>query len=76
MLRKKCAVLFGYSGTNYQGLQINGDFPTVERALSQAIFDAGGLMPENRDFGKIKWQRACRTDKGVHAAVNVVLVLF
>jgi tRNA pseudouridine38-40 synthase len=29
-------------------------------------------MPENRNFTKIHWSRACRTDKGVHAAANVI----
>lgn len=71
--KKKYAVLFGYAGTRYQGLQINGDAPTVEKALEQAIFDAGGLLASNHlEFQKIHWSRACRTDKGVHAAANVV----
>jgi hypothetical protein len=59
--RKKQAIMFGYSGTNYLGLQINKQFPTVEKALEQAIFDAGGLFADNRDFAKIHWSRACRT---------------
>ena len=71
--KKKYAVMFGYAGTRYQGLQINGDAPTVEKALEQAIFDAGGLLASNHlEFQKVHWSRACRTDKGVHAAANVV----
>ena len=65
-------IQFGYSGENYQGLQINDGAITVEKILEQAIYEAGGLIISNRDFAKNHWTRACRTDKGVHAACNVV----
>ena len=70
--KKFFGLMFGYCGINYQGLQINPNSNTIEKALEEAIFKAGGLIPTNRDFSRCHWTRSCRTDKGVHAAANVV----
>lgn len=46
---------------------------TVEEALEKALLDAQFVPLHN--FGNLKklsWSRASRTDKGVHASVNVV----
>jgi tRNA pseudouridine38-40 synthase len=66
--KRKYAICFGYTGTNYQGLQINPDAMTIEAVLEKALFLAGGIIEQN--FGniqKISWSRTARTDKGVHA---------
>jgi len=66
--KRKYAICFGYTGTNYQGLQINPDAITVEAVLEKCLFLAGGIIEKN--FGniqKINWSRTARTDKGVHA---------
>jgi tRNA pseudouridine38-40 synthase len=71
--KKKVAVLFGYCGSGYSGLQMNPDAHTIESVLMEALTKAGLIWERNQgDPKKVDWQRACRTDKGVHAAGNVV----
>ncbi|SPQ99361.1 unnamed protein product (mitochondrion) [Plasmodiophora brassicae] len=72
--KKKAAVIFGYLGTNYSGLQINPGVSTVEQALELALYKAGAISDANHEggFSKIQWTRSSRTDKGVHAGANVV----
>lgn len=88
--KERIAIVFGYIGARFQGLQRNPGAFTVEDELESAIFRAGGitsepsrqrgtrgaagstpssLPPEQNvgDFHKIGWNRAARTDKGVHA---------
>lgn len=46
---------------------------TVEEALEKAFFDAKLIPIHNYgNLKKVNWGRASRTDKGVHASVNVV----
>ena len=71
--RDRVAVFFGYVGARFQGLQKNPGAFTVESELEIAIFKAGGIS--RRDFGdfhRVGWNRAARTDKGVHAAAQVI----
>lgn len=71
--KRKVALLIAYNGTGYSGLQINPDAITIESTLEAAVHRAGGIADENAgDFKKIGWARTARTDKGVHAAGNVV----
>ena len=76
----KLAMIIGYIGSKYYGLQYNKlteDLPTVEAALVKALFESGFISNVNMDndvMDKIHWQRASRTDKGVHAIQNVVNV--
>ena len=73
--KRKVCLLFGYNGGHHQGLQIQtgSTAPTIEGELSAAICKAGGMLESNLEqLTKVKWQRSARTDKGVHAAVNVV----
>ncbi|KAK8813078.1 hypothetical protein WA158_002670 [Blastocystis sp. Blastoise] len=74
--KKKYAIYFGYCGTNYQGLQINGDTNTIELKIIDALHKANLVSDVNfegeRTFQKIQYMRAARTDKGVHAAGNCV----
>lgn len=54
-------------------MQINPGQETVEKALEEALFRAGGISAENHEMlQKVAWSRAARTDKGVHAAGNVI----
>jgi tRNA U38,U39,U40 pseudouridine synthase TruA len=70
------AVVFGYVGEAYQGLQKNPGARTIEEALETALFRAGGITPENYgSLAKVGWNRAARTDKGVHAAAQVISLL-
>ncbi|KAM4057240.1 tRNA pseudouridine synthase domain-containing protein [Hirsutella rhossiliensis] len=71
--KRKVAVMIGYAGTGYRGMQVNGDEPTIERDLFQAFVDAGAISKANADDPrKSSLARCARTDKGVHAAGNVI----
>ncbi|KAI9350344.1 pseudouridine synthase [Obelidium mucronatum] len=60
--KQRMAVLFGYCGTGYKGSQINPGQPTIEKELMDALVKAGA----------VGLNRCARTDKGVHAAGNVI----
>ena len=73
--KRKVAVVFGYNGGGYAGLQIQtgSEKRTVEAEVADAILKAGGMLPTNREqLSKLSWQRCARTDKGVHASANVL----
>ena len=71
--KRKVAVLIGYSGTGYKGMQVNGDEKTIERDLFRAFVAAGAISKANADDPKKSTLVRCaRTDKGVHAAGNVI----
>ncbi|KAG9257169.1 tRNA pseudouridine synthase [Emericellopsis atlantica] len=71
--KRKVAVMVGYSGSGYKGMQINGDEPTIERDLFRAFIRAGAISKANaNDPRKSSLVRCARTDKGVHAAGNVI----
>ena len=73
--KRKCAVMLGYCGTGYNGLQIQNEpgVKTIEKDLYEAFYKAGAISLENSlDLKKSGFQRTARTDKGVHAAGNVV----
>ncbi|KAG8414601.1 tRNA pseudouridine synthase 1 [Metarhizium acridum] len=71
--KRKVAVMIGYSGTGYKGMQVNGDEPTIERDLFRAFIDAKAISKANADDPrKSSLARCARTDKGVHAAGNVI----
>ncbi|ORY99674.1 pseudouridine synthase [Lobosporangium transversale] len=71
--KRKVALLIGYSGTGYQGLQANHNVKTIEGDLFKALVQAGAISKDNADdIKKVSLMRSARTDKGVHAAGNVV----
>ncbi|KAJ1956472.1 tRNA pseudouridine synthase 1 [Linderina pennispora] len=71
--KRKVALLMGFCGTGYQGMQVNHNAKTIEGDLFRALVDAGAVSPDNAgDQKKVQFQRAARTDKGVHAAGQVV----
>ncbi|BFZ54863.1 tRNA pseudouridine synthase 1 [Savitreella phatthalungensis] len=71
--KRKVACFIGYCGTGYAGLQLNPPHPTIESAFFDAFVKAGAVSKENSDDPKkVALQRSARTDKGVHAAVNVL----
>ncbi|EZG79936.1 tRNA pseudouridine synthase [Gregarina niphandrodes] len=79
MPKRKYAIFFGYDGSNYHGMQkqIPGSpmahLPTVEGALEAALIKVGGFSEEHlAHYSKLQWSRVGRTDKGVHAACQVV----
>lgn len=71
--KKKVAMMLGYCGTGYQGMQLNPGARTIEAELFKALCAEGLVSEDNQeDPRKSAWMRACRTDKGVHAAGQVV----
>ena len=74
--KKKTALLFAYNGSAYNGSQIQNNHEnirTIEAELESALFKSRCISQENFGFlSKIKWSRASRTDKGVHALCSVV----
>lgn len=88
--KHKVAVMIGYSGTGYKGMQLwdldlcciesiakncnsNTAEKTIEGDLFAAFVSAGAISKANSDDPKkSSFVRCARTDKGVHAAGNVV----
>ncbi|KAJ2608535.1 tRNA pseudouridine synthase 1 [Coemansia sp. RSA 1804] len=71
--KRKVALLMGFCGTGYQGMQTNPNARTIESELFKALVSAGAVSADNAaDQSKVQLQRAARTDKGVHAAGQVV----
>jgi tRNA pseudouridine38-40 synthase len=71
--KKKVAVMIGYSGTGYRGMQLTHDQKTIEGDLFQAFVAAGAISKANADDPKkSSFVRCARTDKGVHAAGNII----
>ncbi|KAF9949078.1 tRNA pseudouridine synthase 1, partial [Modicella reniformis] len=71
--KRKVALLMAYCGTGYQGMQVNENAKTIEGELFKAMIKAGAVSKDNSDdIKKVSLMRSARTDKGVHAAGNVV----
>lgn len=71
----KVALLIGFCGLGYQGMQINPGANTIEKHLQKALYRAGSIDPRNMErIQKIAWMRCARTDKGVHAIGQIVSV--
>ncbi|KAJ1341004.1 tRNA pseudouridine(38-40) synthase [Batrachochytrium salamandrivorans] len=71
--KKKVALLMSYCGTGYQGMQVNPDVPSIELDLHKALAASGAVSADNAmDPGKCGFMRCARTDKGVHAAGQIV----
>lgn len=71
--KRKMIMITGYNGAEFCGSQKQSDdsIRTVENVLEKALFDAE--MIDYRNYGdlkKIRWTRATRTDKRVHALQN------
>ncbi|WVZ83749.1 hypothetical protein U9M48_030856 [Paspalum notatum var. saurae] len=71
--RRKVAILLGYYGAGYQGMQKNPGARTIEGDLEEALYQAGAVPEADRGAPqRYDWARATRTDKGVSAAGQVV----
>ncbi|KAK9719753.1 tRNA pseudouridine synthase 1 [Basidiobolus ranarum] len=71
--KKKVALLLGFCGTEYQGMQSNPNAKTIEGELFKGLVKAGAISQDNADdVKKVGLTRATRTDKGVHAAGQLV----
>ncbi|KAH0538148.1 hypothetical protein FGG08_005256 [Glutinoglossum americanum] len=71
--KRKVVVMIGYSGSGYKGMQLNVKERTIEGDLFNAFVAAGAISKANSDDPKkSSLVRCARTDKGVHAAGNVI----
>ncbi|KAK0552652.1 tRNA pseudouridine synthase 1 [Tilletia horrida] len=71
--KRKVAVFFGYCGIGYNGLQINPGVKTIEGDIFDAFCRVGAVSKDNAvNPAKVALQRSARTDRGVHAAGNVL----
>lgn len=71
--RKKCAVILGYSGVNYHGMQRNPAVPTIEEELLKVMLKHKWITDEHFEQSQnAGFQRCARTDKGVSAARQLV----
>ncbi|KAI1454007.1 pseudouridine synthase [Annulohypoxylon moriforme] len=71
--KRKVAVMIGYDGTGYHGLQINHKEKTIEGDIFAALVAAKAISKANADdLRKSSFVRCARTDKGVHAAGNMI----
>jgi tRNA pseudouridine38-40 synthase len=69
------AIGISYSGEGYHGFQFQPNLPTVEGDILKAIISAGLIDPKLADETskqQLFWTRAARTDRGVHACLNVI----
>lgn len=65
--------MIGYSGSGYKGMQLNHHEKTIEGDLFSAFVAAGAISKANADDPKkSSLIRCARTDKGVHAAGNLI----
>lgn len=71
--KKKVALLLSYSGAGYLGMQITPTAPSIELDLHKALALSGAVSADNQmSPNKVSFVRCARTDKGVHAAGQVV----
>lgn len=71
---RKAFIIFGYTGTGYSGIQRNPGVRTLEDELFEALEKAKLIGPDDAKQArpKLDWTRSARTDKGVHAAANMI----
>lgn len=71
--RKNHAMLLGYLGKDYYGMQRNPGMKTIEEDLITALLKADLITTEHfENIRSINFQRAARTDKGVSAIRQIV----
>lgn len=71
--RKNHAILLGYLGKDYYGMQRNPGMKTIEEDLLTALLKADLITAEHfENMRLINFQRAARTDKGVSAIRQIV----
>jgi len=71
--RRKYAMMLGYCGQGYLGMQRNPGTKTIEDEVLGSMLKAGLITEENYNIPQsMQFQRAARTDKGVSAIRQVV----
>ncbi|CCD26650.1 pseudouridine synthase PUS2 NDAI_0I00810 [Naumovozyma dairenensis CBS 421] len=71
--KRRVAIMLGYRGTGYYGMQYNPPRETIESTLFNALVSVDAISEKNSlDISKNGLMRTARTDKGVHAAGNLI----
>lgn len=71
--KKNHAILLGYLGKDYYGMQRNPGMKTIEEDFVTALLKADLITTEHfKNIRLINFQRAARTDKGVSAIRQIV----
>ncbi|KAK2588708.1 hypothetical protein KPH14_001598 [Odynerus spinipes] len=71
--KKTYALMLGYLGRDYYGMQKNPGMKTIEEELLNALLKTNLITMENyENLRSFNFQRAARTDKGVSAVRQVV----
>ena len=71
--KRKLAFLLAFCGKNYSGMQMNPSTKTIQAEVEKAFFESEALSEANYGFPKkCAWSNSARTDKGVHAAAQVI----
>ncbi|EJT41261.1 PUS2-like protein [Saccharomyces kudriavzevii IFO 1802] len=73
-LRKhKAVMLLGYRGSGYYGMQYNPPHRTIEGEILAKLLEVGAISEKNSSAPKKNsFMAAARTDKGVHAMLNLL----
>ncbi|KAM3962165.1 LOW QUALITY PROTEIN: pseudouridine synthase 1 [Aphomia sociella] len=72
-IKKKMAMLLGYCGVDYYGMQRNPGVRTIEEDLLKALLDTKYITEDDyNNQQNAQFQRSSRTDKGVSAARQIV----
>ncbi|CEI95395.1 hypothetical protein RMCBS344292_09584 [Rhizopus microsporus] len=65
--------MVGFNGSKYYGMQFQDNVVSIERTLFEAFCKIDAISKQNSLHpSKVQFHRAARTDKGVHAACNIV----
>ncbi|TBU05850.1 tRNA pseudouridine synthase [Hamiltosporidium magnivora] len=73
-MKIKIALIVGYVGTEYNGLQYNIYGRTIEGEIIKSLLSIKAITEMNAAVPrKIALHRSCRTDKGVHAVMNIIV---
>ncbi|ADM11374.1 pseudouridine synthase 2 [Encephalitozoon intestinalis ATCC 50506] len=74
-MKVRAGLLVGYDGSKYHGLQFNKELDTVEKEIIGCLLEMEVISQRNADDPKkVHIKSSSRTDKGVHAALNLVSV--
>lgn len=74
-MKIRAGLLVGYDGSRYHGLQFNKELDTVEKKVVEFLLQVEAISERNaEDPKKIHIKSSSRTDKGVHAALNLISV--
>ena len=71
--KRKLGILVAFCGKAYAGMQMNEGSKTIQGELERAFYESEMISLDNYGYiQKQSWSNSARTDKGVHAAAQVI----